>query len=71
MAHDQVLPLETKKMKREMVLFFYKFFSFIRVINSGEYRLLHNESIHSHVLPLSISDEFYSENTKRDNLIFV
>ncbi len=36
MAHDQVLPLASKRFKRIVTLFFYRFFSKIRVINSAE-----------------------------------
>lgn len=71
MAHDQVFPLENKKIKQLIVKFFYKFFSFIRVINKWEFDLLKLKNIKSYILPLSISDKFYSNYINKNNLIFV
>lgn len=58
MAHDQVFPLENKKIKQLIVKFFYRFFSFIRVINKWESELLNKLNINNKILPLSISDNF-------------
>ncbi len=72
MPHDQALPLESKKLKRIVTLFFYKFFSSIRVVNAWEQSLLHSWSIKSEILPISISEQFYKKNeTPRDGLVFV
>ena len=60
MAHDQVLPLESKKIKRLIVLFFYQFFSYIRVINTDEFKLLKKYNIRSFILPLALGKSFYS-----------
>jgi len=60
MAHDQVLPLESKKIKRLIVLFFYQFFSYIRVINTDEFKLLKKYNIRSFILPLAIGKSFCS-----------
>ena len=61
-AHDQALPLKEKVLKNIVVAFFYRFFSFIRCINSGEKELLMEKCIESYVLPLSVSDNFYNDN---------
>lgn len=72
MAHDQTLPLLKEKIiKRIIVLFFYRFFSFIRVINLWESSLLNTFKIKNYILPLSVSDDFFSNNSKRDNLVFI
>ena len=62
MAHDQTLPLESNKWKRKFVLFFYRFFSWIRVINKGESDLLQNYGIKNYILPLSLSKNFFCSN---------
>lgn len=61
MAHDQVLPLESKKAKKIIVQLFYKFFSKIRCINSAEYSLLKQNNLHAEVVPLSIWKSFYTD----------
>jgi hypothetical protein len=40
MAHDQAFPTSGKAIKQYIVRFFYRFFSAIRVINTGEHTLL-------------------------------
>lgn len=62
MPHDQAIPLENKKIKRLLVLFFYNFFSFIRVINTWELALLNKYWIKSNILTLSISEDFLCNN---------
>ena len=71
MAHDQVWPLENKKIKQFIVWIFYRFFSFIRVINKWESSLLKLKNIKSYLLPLSVSNDFYSNNLNRIDLIFI
>ena len=61
MPHDQAIPLEEKRMKRFITLFFYRFFTSIRVINLAEKELLKTFSINSEVLPIAISEQFYHE----------
>ena len=72
MPHDQAVPLESKKLKRLVTLFFYRFFSSIRVINAWERELLGLHGIHSEILPISISESFYAKNNgNRDGYVFV
>ncbi|NRH20790.1 glycosyltransferase [Candidatus Gracilibacteria bacterium] len=70
-AHDQVIPIESKILKKWIVLFFYRFFSLIRVINPGESSLLSKFGIKSKVVPLVISENFFSENQARSDLVFI
>lgn len=71
MAHDQAIPLAEKKLKKWIVLFFYRFFTCIRVINSDEQKQLSRYHIPSVVVPLSISNAFYSTNTSKKNFLFI
>ena len=72
MAHDQTLPIESKKLKRIIVLFFYRFFSTIRVINKWESELLDKYGIKNCIVPLALSKSFYSSNlSNRNNGIFI
>lgn len=72
MPHDQAVPLKEKKIKRWVTLFFYRFFSSIRVVNSGERDLLNSYSIRSEILPIAISEKFYHENSgNREGFVFV
>jgi len=67
MSHDQVLPLKSKLIKRKIVLFFYRFFSFIRVINFWEKELLNKYGIESIILPIPISNSFLNYELENRN----
>lgn len=72
MAHDQVWPLKSKMIKQLVVRFFYRFFSFIRVINPGEAELLKSKKISSYVLPLVVSTKFYNDDyNDRKDMVFI
>ncbi len=72
MAHDQVLPLKSKAIKRQVVTFFYSFFSLVRVINSEEKEVLQELGITSYYLPLSISRSFFKKAiSEREGGFFV
>lgn len=72
MPHDQAVPLKEKKLKRIITLFFYRFFTSIRVVNTAEQDLLKTFSIRSEILPIAISEKFYHEiGTWRNGFVFV
>lgn len=72
MPHDQAIPLKEKKLKRMVTLFFYRFFSSIRVVNQEEKELLWAYYVQSRVLPIPISETFYKKNEwERDGFVFV
>lgn len=72
MPHDQAIPLKEKKIKRLITLFFYRFFSSIRVVNKEEKDMLWIYNIHSRILPIPISEAFYKKNEwERSGFVFV
>ena len=72
MPHDQAVPLKEKRIKRLITLFFYRFFTTIRVVNSAEKELLETYGIQSEILPIAISEKFYHELWEnREGFVFV
>jgi glycosyltransferase involved in cell wall biosynthesis len=72
MPHDQALPIESKSLKRWITLFFYRFFTSIRVINQEEKSLLDSYGIRAEIIPIAISQEFFHELTlPRKDIVFV